>query len=154
MKAKLQAVLVSALALMVVSPVLHAQHVQYPSAYCWEAAEEQKAYYSKIFPTGEGQEREVCYETKVKCEGDWIFGIAEWNVLRYEYPPGHEVVIPWFSWRAASGDWVEFCGNTNEWSLQIFANVKEWSTSCEFYDGSKFSAKITEVDPAKCGIED
>ena len=150
MNTKLQTVLVSALALMIVSPVLHAQ---YPSAICWETSKEQKAYYSKMLPVGEGQEQEICYETKVECEGDWVFGLAEWHVYKIQLGIS-EIIIPWFSWRAAIGDWVEFCGNTNDWSPQIFVNVKQWSTSCEFYDGSKFSAKITEVDPAKCGIGD
>jgi len=149
MNAKFQAVLVSALALLAISPVLQAQ---YPGAGCWDDITEQKTYYSKVFPTGEGQEREICYETKVECTGGHAGGMVEWNV--WTIPWGNtELTIPWLRWFAMTDDRVDFCGSNYESLVQVFANLKQWSTSCEFYNGSEFSAKITEVDPARCGIE-
>lgn len=153
MHAKLQVISISILILMVVSPVLHSQYQNGGICYEYngEAIEDQKNYYSKMFPMPNGQEREVCYETKVKCEGSYIVGIAEWNVYKIPYPLN--LTIPWFDWFAISGDMVDYCGNVNDFALLAFYNVKEWSTSCGFFDGSEFSVKITEVDPAKCGIE-
>jgi len=50
-------------------------------------------------------------------------------------------------------DRADVCGSNDPSLIQFFGNVKQWSTTCEFRDGTVFSVKITEVDPARCGIE-